>query len=179
MRIRRTFAFYSLNKLSSTRERLSRGFAIITASQGRYRLGVRTEDSQSSNPGSIPGSATKPLFGRRFPLTHRRSYWFWRFDKRHLQTVPHAGKRPAANAGSAPAIAQSPFYAFTGDAYSRQELSYCLQDSLRPTKNASPATQTSVCKERCRGCRAIAVFNFHPVVDEVSSLLSVRDTQRV
>ena len=25
----------------------------------RYRLGVRTEDSQSSNPGSIPGSATK------------------------------------------------------------------------------------------------------------------------
>jgi hypothetical protein len=26
----------------------------------RYRLGVRTEDSQSSNPGSIPGSATKP-----------------------------------------------------------------------------------------------------------------------
>src|SRR5271165_1796911 len=27
----------------------------------RYRLGVRTEDSQSSNPGSIPGSATKPL----------------------------------------------------------------------------------------------------------------------
>src|SRR6476661_7909404 len=24
----------------------------------RYRLGVRTEDSQSSNPGSIPGSAT-------------------------------------------------------------------------------------------------------------------------
>src|ERR1700738_436668 len=28
----------------------------------RYRLGVRTEDSQSSNPGSIPGSATKPSF---------------------------------------------------------------------------------------------------------------------
>jgi hypothetical protein len=27
----------------------------------RYRLGVRTEDSQSSNPGSIPGSATKPF----------------------------------------------------------------------------------------------------------------------
>src|SRR5271169_1333017 len=27
-------------------------------SQGRYRLVVRTEDSQSSNPGSIPGSAT-------------------------------------------------------------------------------------------------------------------------
>ena len=27
----------------------------------RYRLGVRTEDSQSSNPGSIPGSATLPL----------------------------------------------------------------------------------------------------------------------
>ena len=31
----------------------------------RYRLGVRTEDSQSSNPGSIPGSATKNL-----PLSH-------------------------------------------------------------------------------------------------------------
>src|SRR5437868_2994973 len=28
------------------------------ASKWRYRLGVRTEDSQSSNPGSIPGSAT-------------------------------------------------------------------------------------------------------------------------
>jgi hypothetical protein len=27
----------------------------------RYRLGVRTEDSQSSNPGSIPGSATKVI----------------------------------------------------------------------------------------------------------------------
>src|SRR5271165_5468209 len=27
----------------------------------RYRLGVRTEDSQSSNPGSIPGSATSYL----------------------------------------------------------------------------------------------------------------------
>src|ERR1700684_1883269 len=27
----------------------------------RYRLGVRTEDSQSSNPGSIPGSATIPF----------------------------------------------------------------------------------------------------------------------
>src|SRR5438105_13398989 len=27
-------------------------------SKWRYRLGVRTEDSQSSNPGSIPGSAT-------------------------------------------------------------------------------------------------------------------------
>ena len=25
----------------------------------RYRLGVRTSDSQSENPGSIPGSATK------------------------------------------------------------------------------------------------------------------------
>src|SRR5450759_3662686 len=27
----------------------------------RYRLGVRTEDSQSSNPGSIPGRATKVI----------------------------------------------------------------------------------------------------------------------
>jgi hypothetical protein len=31
---------------------------IMTALQGRYRLGVRTEDSQSSNTGSIPVSAT-------------------------------------------------------------------------------------------------------------------------
>src|SRR5271166_2309720 len=30
--------------------------------QWRYRLGVRTEDSQSSNPGSIPGSATNSAF---------------------------------------------------------------------------------------------------------------------
>ena len=29
-----------------------------SSSLWRYRLGVRTEDSQSSNPGSIPGSAT-------------------------------------------------------------------------------------------------------------------------
>ena len=36
-------------------------FAIIgkVSPAWRYRLGVRTEDSQSSNPGSIPGSATK------------------------------------------------------------------------------------------------------------------------
>src|SRR5215831_7959016 len=36
-------------------------FAIIRKlpPEWRYRLGVRTEDSQSSNPGSIPGSATK------------------------------------------------------------------------------------------------------------------------
>src|SRR5260370_42485155 len=31
----------------------------FTLPKWRYRLGVRTEDSQSSNPGSIPGSATK------------------------------------------------------------------------------------------------------------------------
>ena len=33
----------------------NRGFVAL---KWRYRLGVRTEDSQSSNPGSIPGSAT-------------------------------------------------------------------------------------------------------------------------
>ncbi len=33
-------------------------FVIMTALRGRYRLGVRTEDSQSSNTGSIPVSAT-------------------------------------------------------------------------------------------------------------------------
>ena len=33
----------------------------------RYRLGVRTEDSQSSNPGSIPGSATNSSFGLLAP----------------------------------------------------------------------------------------------------------------
>src|SRR5260370_12317562 len=39
-----------------------RAFVIIglrcNPPEWRYRLGVRTEDSQSSNPGSIPGSAT-------------------------------------------------------------------------------------------------------------------------
>ena len=52
----------------------------------RYRLGVRTEDSQSSNPGSIPGSATRHLllspaisctscscFPR--PKTRRNTWW--------------------------------------------------------------------------------------------------------
>ncbi len=40
--------------------------------KGRYRLGVRTEDSQSSNPGSIPGSATKILSISAINyLTHR------------------------------------------------------------------------------------------------------------
>src|SRR5690348_16278460 len=34
----------------------------LDSSPGRYRLGVRTEDSQSSNPGSIPGSATNLSF---------------------------------------------------------------------------------------------------------------------
>src|SRR5438874_4519101 len=38
-------------------------------SQWRYRLGVRTEDSQSSNPGSIPGSATNYI--RQSPLIQR------------------------------------------------------------------------------------------------------------
>src|SRR5437588_7324848 len=33
----------------------------LGSSPGRYRLGVRTEDSQSSNAGSIPGSATSSL----------------------------------------------------------------------------------------------------------------------
>ena len=41
---------------------LERAFVIIglrrNPPEWRYRLGVRTEDSQSSNPGSIPGSAT-------------------------------------------------------------------------------------------------------------------------
>ena len=44
--------------------RLERSFVIIglrrNPPEWRYRLGVRTEDSQSSNPGSIPGSATSP-----------------------------------------------------------------------------------------------------------------------
>ncbi len=39
----------------------SQAFVIIEICLWRYRLGVRTEDSQSSNPGSIPGSATKPI----------------------------------------------------------------------------------------------------------------------
>src|SRR5215831_10450332 len=52
----------------------------------RYRLGVRTEDSQSSNPGSIPGSATNSLLSSRDfsdtyeqtlldTQTHRDMWW--------------------------------------------------------------------------------------------------------
>jgi hypothetical protein len=37
------------------------------SSRWRYRLGVRTEDSQSSNPGSIPGSATNLILSCSFP----------------------------------------------------------------------------------------------------------------
>src|SRR5437016_13930423 len=41
----------------------------LDSSPGRYCLGVRTEDSQSSNPASIPGSATiLPFFVLRFRL---------------------------------------------------------------------------------------------------------------
>src|SRR5436190_3244367 len=43
-------------------ENVRKSFVIIEAHLRRYRLGVRTEDSQSSNPGSIPGSATNHLF---------------------------------------------------------------------------------------------------------------------
>ena len=47
-------------------------FVIISATQWRYRLGVRTEDSQSSNPGSIPGSATKPSLTEKSALPEPR-----------------------------------------------------------------------------------------------------------
>jgi hypothetical protein len=40
----------------------------------RYRLGVRTEDSQSSNPGSIPGSATKPCLRRNQKIPQREAF---------------------------------------------------------------------------------------------------------
>ena len=43
--------------------------AVLRGFKWRYRLGVRTEDSQSSNPGSIPGSATKYLL---FSISSRR-----------------------------------------------------------------------------------------------------------
>src|ERR1019366_9369937 len=54
--------------------------------KGRYRLGVRTEDSQSSNPGSIPGSATSSLLlspdisyaccrWLKRPETRRNTWW--------------------------------------------------------------------------------------------------------
>src|SRR5581483_3998355 len=39
----------------------------------RYRLGVRTEDSQSSNPGPIPGRATNPSFCWLFVSTPLKS----------------------------------------------------------------------------------------------------------
>jgi|HubBroStandDraft_6_1064221.scaffolds.fasta_scaffold109825_3 hypothetical protein len=51
---------------------VERAFAIIerhhNPPEWRYRLGVRTEDSQSSNPGSIPGSATNKSELQRNPL---------------------------------------------------------------------------------------------------------------
>jgi hypothetical protein len=52
---------------------LERAFVIIgflrNPPKWRYRLGVRTEDSQSSNPGSIPGSATnKSEVQRNLPV---------------------------------------------------------------------------------------------------------------
>src|ERR1022692_2414126 len=42
----------------------------------RYRLGVRTEDSQSSNPGSIPGSATNKSAVQRNPPG-----WLWKLQE--------------------------------------------------------------------------------------------------
>src|SRR5713226_9417480 len=36
--------------------------SLESVEQRRYRLGVRTPDSQSGNPGSIPGTATSTLF---------------------------------------------------------------------------------------------------------------------
>jgi hypothetical protein len=54
-------------------------------SRWRYRLGVRTEDSQSSNPGSIPGSATK-ITSCYLPLSAATactcSGWSWAAPKR-------------------------------------------------------------------------------------------------
>src|SRR5271165_6832117 len=57
-------------------------FAIIRKlpPEWRYRLGVRTEDSQSSNPGSIPGSATsyyplKPVKSAGYVFAQKR---LWR-----------------------------------------------------------------------------------------------------
>src|SRR5208282_540059 len=48
----------------------------------RYRLGVRTEDSQSSNPGSIPGSATTQSYLRRNPPALPRK-------SREIAAIPH------------------------------------------------------------------------------------------
>src|SRR6202035_4477308 len=47
-------------------------FFVISDSTGwRYRLGVRTSDSQSGNPGSIPGTATKFTPSAEYYLTLR------------------------------------------------------------------------------------------------------------
>jgi len=59
------------------------------------------------------------------------------------------------------------------------QLSYRLQYPLGSSKYASPTKQTSVRKEGNRGRRAVAVFNFDPIVYEVSSLLSIRDASNV
>ena len=60
---RQTMMIHALRRSPAVTEPLlhSRCFVIITALQWRYRLGVRTEDSQSSNTGSIPVSATSYL----------------------------------------------------------------------------------------------------------------------
>jgi hypothetical protein len=61
--LKKTGTFYSLIFLRTDPKPRANApsprFVIIsTRPRWRYRLGVRTEDSQSSNPGSIPGSAT-------------------------------------------------------------------------------------------------------------------------
>jgi hypothetical protein len=52
-------------------------------------------------------------------------------------------------------------------------LVYRLED-LRTSEYAAPAERTPVCKER-RRTGVVAVFNLHPIIDEVPTLLSERD----
>src|ERR1700676_2175299 len=95
----------------------------MTALRGRYRLGVRTEDSQSSNTGSIPVSATKlPVaircswlyFPRTLPriqeqsmslkdqesATRLREFWFYSHRHATLQNRPTCELSPIAPAAA-------------------------------------------------------------------------------
>ena len=82
----------------------------------RYRLGVRTEDSQSSNPGSIPGSATsyhplKPAKSAGFILAQKGCWHF-------LTSIPglsgtQNGTQRRRVAGCCPARLSEPGFAAT------------------------------------------------------------------
>jgi hypothetical protein len=91
--------------------------------QWRYRLGVRTEDSQSSNPGSIPGSATTESYLQRNPPA-------FPWKSRKMPAIPH-NLAPEPDRRSMSHNDQSEFYvAFSGrqmsSPVSRLQSSECI-----------------------------------------------------